>query len=72
MNKKGDNNALTLTYQTYNKEDLLIIFPFGKTKLNELLQANVLPVVKIGRDYITNQKELDSWFHKYKGKEIRY
>ena len=71
MGEKGDN-SITLKYKTYNKEDLLNIFPFGKTKLNELLQANVLPVIKIGRDYITNQKELDDWFHKYKGKEIIY
>ena len=71
MKERGDN-SITLKYKTYNKEDLLSIFPFGKTKLNELLQANVLPVVKIGRDYLTNQKELDNWFNKHKGKEIRY
>lgn len=58
--------------KTYSKKDLLELFPFGKTKLNALLQANVLPVIKIGRHYIINQKELDDWFNKNKGKEIRY
>lgn len=61
-----------MKYKTYNKNDLLEILPFGKTKLNELLQAEVLPVIKIGRDYITNEKLLDDWFQKYKFKEIRF
>lgn len=68
---KGNDNT-ALNYPTYTKDDLLQIFPFGKTKLNELLQANILPVVKVGRHYLTNQKELDDWFKKNKGKEIRY
>ena len=61
-----------MEYTTYNKKDLLQIFPFGKTKLNTLLQARVLPVIKIGRQYVVNQKELDDWFQRYKFKEIRY
>lgn len=63
---------MNLKYSTYNKKDLLEILPFGKTKLNSLLQANVLPVIKIGRHYIVNEKELDDWFQKHKGKEIIY
>jgi len=61
-------------YTTYSKKDLLElgIFPFGKTKLNTLLQAGVLPVVKVGRHYLVNEKELDAWFQRNKGKEIKY
>ena len=73
MIERGDKyNDITLDYPIYDKDDLLKIFPFGKTKLNELLQANVLPVIKVGRDYITNQKMLDEWFKKFSGKEIKY
>ena len=56
----------------YTKKDLLKIFPFGKSKLNQLLQAGVLPVVKIGRHYLTNQKLVDEWFEKNRGKELFY
>lgn len=48
------------------------MFPIGKTTLQKLLNAHMLPVVKIGRKYITTQKELKVWFSKYKGKEIKY
>ena len=50
----------------------LELFPFGKTKLKCLLEAGVLPVVKVGRDYLTNERELDRWFEANKGKEIFY
>jgi len=68
----GKKENILTGYQVYDQEDLLTILPFGKTKINTLLQASVLPVIKVGRDYITNQKELDDWFRKYKGKEIKY
>jgi len=33
----------------YTLDDLLIIFPFGKTKLLKLCKAGVMPVVKVGK-----------------------
>ena len=54
----------------YSFSDLLVIFPFGKTKLRQLLQAGVLPVVKIGRQYITNGKAIERWILENSGKEI--
>lgn len=59
-------------YKVLTQNDLLELLPFGKTKLNQLLQAGVLPVIKIGRDYVTNTAELDRWFFANKGKEIFY
>lgn len=61
-----------LEYQVLTKDDLLKILPFGKTKLDQLLQAGILPVIKIGRDYITNHHELDEWFKANRGKELFY
>ena len=54
------------------QKDLLEILPFGRTKLNELLMSNVLPVTKIGRDYITTEDRLNEWIQENIGKEIKY
>lgn len=54
------------------QKDLLEILPFGRTKLNELLMSNVLPVTKIGRDYITTEERLNEWIKENIGKEIKY
>ena len=61
-----------MDYKILTQEDLLDIFPFGKSKLNQLLRSGVLPVVKVGRDYLINEEELDRWFEKNKGKEDLY
>lgn len=54
------------------KKDLLEILPFGKTKLNELLISNILPVTKVGKDYITTEERLNDWINENIGKEIEY
>ena len=56
----------------YTLDDLLIIFPFGKTKLLKLCKAGVMPVVKVGKDYISTPSLIDKWFKDNKGKEIFY
>lgn len=58
--------------KVYTKNDLLRIFPFGKTKLQQMLRAGVLPVVKIGRTYLTSERLIDSWLEENMGKEILY
>lgn len=55
-----------MEYDIFTKKELLEIFPFGETKLNKLLNTGVLPVVKVGRDYTTNQERLNQWFKKMK------
>ena len=63
-----------LTYVTvvYTLEDLEKIFPFGKSKLLKLCKNGVLPVVKVGKDYISNPSLIDRWFKDNEGKEILY
>ncbi len=56
--------------QVLNSQDLQEMFGFGKTKMCELFQSGVLPVVKIGRDYITTQKAVEDWIKDNIGKEI--
>lgn len=56
----------------YTSKDLEQIFPFGKTKFQQLLNANVLPVVKIGRDYLSSPDMINNWLLENSGKEIFY
>lgn len=56
-----ENNILEAP-TVYSFEDLKNIFPFGKTKLGELCRAGVLPVVKVGRTYISTPELIDEWF----------
>lgn len=54
------------------KSDLLKIFPFKRTKLQQLLNAGVLPVVQIGKTYITSEAMLQRWLEENIGKKIFY
>lgn len=60
----------------YNKilkqDDLYKILPFKRTKIQQLIKANVLPVVKIGKDYITTYKLLEEWISDNLKEEIFY
>lgn len=56
----------------YSFPDLLDIFPFGKTKLRQLLKAGVLPVIKIGKQYITSDEAIQRWVLENTGKEILF
>lgn len=58
-------NILTLT-------DLEKIFPFGKTKLLVLCKDGLLPVVKVGRDYISSPELINRWMLEHEGKEVVY
>jgi len=53
-----------------NSKELQELFGFGKTKMCELLQSGALPVVKIGRDYITTQQAVEKWIEDNIGREI--
>jgi hypothetical protein len=56
----------------FSKSDLLQIFPFGRTKLQQLLNAGVLPVVKIGKTYLTTDEMVQRWLMENVGKEILF
>lgn len=51
-------------------KDIQDLLGFGKTKMCELFQSGTLPVVKIGREYITTEKKLENWIEENIGKEI--
>ena len=56
----------------YSFSDLLRIFPFGKTKVRQLLNAGALPVVKVGRQYVTSDAAIQRWILDNAGKEILF
>lgn len=53
-----------------NSKDLQLLFGFGKTKMNQVLQSGILPVVKIGGEYRTTEEQIQEWFKRNAGKEI--
>lgn len=52
--------------------DLYEILPFGKTKINQLIKAGQLPLLKVGNDYITTFNILEEWIKEHVGEEIYY
>lgn len=65
MLQRNTNYPYVLT-----KENLCELFRFGKTKMDKMLNANVLPVVQIGKDYKVTRKQIDEWFKRNSGKHI--
>ena len=55
-----------------NLDDLYRILPFGKTKIHQLIKAGELPLVKVGKDYITTFNILEDWIRDHIGEEIYY
>jgi len=56
----------------YTLDDLENIFPFGRSKLLKLCKENLLPVIKIGKDYISTPALIEQWAKDNEGKEILY
>ena len=54
------------------QQDLYDILPFGKTKINKLIQSGELPLVKVGKDYITTEQKIEDWISENIGHEIYY
>lgn len=50
--------------------DLYEILPFKETKVKQLIKSGQLPLVKVGKDYITTFKILEDWIRDNIGEEI--
>ena len=55
-----------------SKKDLYDVLPFGKTKIQQLIASNQLPLLKIGKDYVTTYNILEDWIREHIGEEIYY
>jgi hypothetical protein len=57
-------------FKILNSKDLQEMFGFGNTKMSQILNSNVLPVTKIGKQWFTTSNQMQDWFNKNAGKEI--
>ena len=55
-----------------SQEDLYEVLPFGKTKIQQLIKSRQLPLLKIGKDYVTTYNILEDWIREHIGDEIYY
>lgn len=60
------------TNKILSQSDLYTILPFGKTKVQQLIKSGELPLLKIGKDYITTFHILEDWIKDNAGTEIYY
>ena len=61
-----------LEQRVLSQSDLYTILPFGKTKIQQLIKSGQLPLMKIGKDYITTFNLLEKWIGEHLGEEIYY
>ncbi len=52
------------------QKELYSYLPFGKTTVLKLLQQNIIPATKIGRNYIITKRKLLDWIDENEGKEF--
>ena len=55
-----------------SQKDLYDVLPFGKTKIQQLIASNQLPLLKIGKHYVTTYNILEDWIREHIGDEIYY
>ena len=55
-----------------SQQDLYDVLPFGKTKVLQLIKSGELPLVKVGKDYITTFNLLEEWIKNHIVEEIYY
>lgn len=67
MTKKENSNDRIL-----KQSDLYEILPFQKTKIQQLIRSGGLPVVKVGKDYITTYSLIEKWIAENIGNEINF
>lgn len=65
-------NSRNIKERILSQNDLYEILPFGKTKIQQLIKSNQLPLVKIGKDYITTFSILEQWINDNLRTEIYY
>lgn len=65
------NSNKNIEYKVvYSYDDLKNIFPFGKTKLGELCRSGILPVVKVGRTYVSSPELIEEWLRENAGRDL--
>jgi hypothetical protein len=63
---RNSKNMMTI----YNLQDLEQVLPFGRKKLLKLCKEGVLPVVKVGKTYISTPSVIEEWVKDNIGNEF--
>ena len=73
-NEVGLDQQAQIDYRNkiLSQKELYDVLPFGKTKIQQLISSNQLPLLKIGKDYITTYNILEDWIREHIGDEIYY
>ena len=71
-NQNLETSSTILRDRILCQRDLVNILPFGKTKIQKLLNENQLPMVRVGKDYITTFDILQDWIRENIGSEIYF
>ncbi|EOS38456.1 excisionase family DNA binding domain-containing protein [Lachnospiraceae bacterium M18-1] len=58
------------TFKAYSVLEIANMLGIGKTKTREILDSNILPVTKVGRQYFTSPAAIQEFLKKNIGKEI--
>ena len=53
-----------------HKKDICELFGYNPKKMKQLFDLRILPITKIGNDYITTEEEIIKFLERWKGKEI--
>ena len=71
---KGLDQQAQIDYRNkiLSQKELYDVLPFGKTKIQQLIASNQLPLLKIGKDYVTTYNILEDWIKEHIGDEIYY
>ena len=71
---KGLDQQAQIDYRNkiLSQKELYDVLPFGKTKIQQLIASNQLPLLKIGKDYVTTYNILEDWIREHIGDEIYY
>ena len=70
--EETEQSVLSVHDRILSQKDLQAILPFKRTKIQQLLNSNQLPVLKVGKDYITTFSILEDWIKEHLGNEIYY
>jgi len=67
-----NNEQTDIRNRILKQTDLYEILPFKKTKIQQLIRSGELPVMKVGKDYITSFTLLEKWIEENVGTEIYF
>lgn len=59
-------------FKKYSVAEIAAMLGLGKTKTRELLDSNILPVTKMGRDYFTSPAVIQEFLKKNTGRKIYF